>query len=308
MTSDYYWYLKPRFYKDQKTSREVIKRAIELGCNHFDTADVYGYGQSETVLSEFLKVNPNIRITTKIGWNFYNFEVKDKTKRYLLEKLQKNLELIPYKQNICFSHELNFNPTYLDFALEESLKRLGRNYIDILLLHMPTVKDLQSNQWEKYLIEKKRQGKCLVYGLSLCSPIEVYTAIYSGIPEIIQVPISLVNNEPMLLALEMAKSKGIKIIGREIFHSGNIFSELKRVLPEISNSDISKSLIYQVLENQIVDHLLIGCTSTKQVEEILNLTNIYEENDPSLNKNIKIAYEKIFSDANPILPTLDSTN
>src|SRR6185503_2900270 len=61
---------------DDDTSRRAIRRAFDLGCTFFDTADVYGHGHSEALLGETLQhVRSKVVIATKVGGNFYNRDV-----------------------------------------------------------------------------------------------------------------------------------------------------------------------------------------------------------------------------------------
>src|SRR5258708_4639154 len=58
---------------DDKVSLEAIHQALELGCNYFDTADVYGYGHSEEILGKGLRSQRDrIFIATKVGSDFYS--------------------------------------------------------------------------------------------------------------------------------------------------------------------------------------------------------------------------------------------
>src|SRR3989344_3194078 len=53
---------------DDTESLKAIKRAVELGCNFFDTADVYGHGHSEELLGLALnKVREQVFLATKVG-------------------------------------------------------------------------------------------------------------------------------------------------------------------------------------------------------------------------------------------------
>ena len=97
---------------EDKVSQEAIGRALELGCNFFDTADVYGFGHSEELLGKSLKsCRDKVVIATKVGGDFYRGAGR---------------------QN--FSHE------YIRFALDKSLERLRTDYIDVYQLHNLSMK------------------------------------------------------------------------------------------------------------------------------------------------------------------------
>src|SRR2546422_11367817 len=62
---------------DDAESLRAVRRAYELGCNFFDTADVYGHGHSEELLGQALAgIRQRVLVATQGGGNFYNRAVK----------------------------------------------------------------------------------------------------------------------------------------------------------------------------------------------------------------------------------------
>src|SRR5438132_633002 len=103
---------------DDKDSLEAIHRAIDLGCNFFDSADVYGFGHSEDVLGKGLKnYRDRVVIASKVGGDFYSGAGRQ-----------------------------NFSADYIKFALDRSLERLKTDYIDIYQLHNPPLKIIEKPQ------------------------------------------------------------------------------------------------------------------------------------------------------------------
>ena len=94
-----------------KESIKAIYKAIDLGVNFFDTADVYGAGHSESILGEALKgKRDKVIIATKFGFVF-----DEKTK---------------------YVTGTNAVPEYIRKACKNSLKRLKTDYIDLYQLHI----------------------------------------------------------------------------------------------------------------------------------------------------------------------------
>ena len=94
---------------EDATSIAAVRRAIDLGCTFFDSADVYGWGHSEEVLGEALAdCRQDVVIATKVGGDFYHGGVR-----------------------------LNFDPGYIAFALDRSLQRLRTDHVDVYQLHNP---------------------------------------------------------------------------------------------------------------------------------------------------------------------------
>jgi predicted oxidoreductase len=102
---------------DRDAGKAAIRAAIEAGYTHFDHADIYGGGNSETIFSEILDEMPGLRerllITSKCGIRLPNQPSQGFPKRY------------------------DFSGDYIVSSVEGSLQRLGTDYLDLLLLHRP---------------------------------------------------------------------------------------------------------------------------------------------------------------------------
>ena len=93
---------------DAAGTREVVEAALEAGVSHFDTADIYSDGASETFLGQALGARRNhVVITTKFG----------------MGDVPEGLS--------------GGDPRWVERACDQSLRRLGSEYIDLYLLHRP---------------------------------------------------------------------------------------------------------------------------------------------------------------------------
>ena len=109
---------------DQDDSIALLQRAHDLGINLFDTADTYGEGYGEEILDKALRPHRHdIIIGTKFGYDFYTNVYREGHK----ERPQK------------------FTPEFIRFACEQSLKRLGTDYIDLYQLHNPRIDVIQDD-------------------------------------------------------------------------------------------------------------------------------------------------------------------
>jgi aryl-alcohol dehydrogenase-like predicted oxidoreductase len=115
----------------------VIDRALAVGIDTFDTADVYGRGEMERRLGKRLQGAGTTFVVTKIG------TVRDGDP--------------PTKQ---------FDPAHLRTAFERSQERLAREVVDVVLLHNPTVAAMQAKEPLAYLKELKQAGKIRAIGVS----------------------------------------------------------------------------------------------------------------------------------------------
>ena len=127
-------------------SVRLLRQAQERGINYFDTADTYGSGKGETLLADaFGHMRDEVVISTKIGYDFYNHTAR----RGQQERPQ------------------NWSEDFLRFALEQSLKRLGTDYIDFLQLHNTKMDAAENDELFALMEAFKDEGKIRAYGAAL---------------------------------------------------------------------------------------------------------------------------------------------
>ncbi len=124
---------------NDEQSNAAIKKSLDLGVNFFDTADFYGLGHSETLLGKSIGREKEIRIATKVG-----HRLNDEQEIYL-----------------------DYSREYIIKACEDSLRRLGRDYIDLYQLHSARMPDLENGACIEAMELLKKQGKIRYWGLSL---------------------------------------------------------------------------------------------------------------------------------------------
>ncbi len=177
---------------DDIESRAAIHRAIELGCNFFDTADVYGLGHSEELLGEVLaECGEEVIVATKVGSNFYQ----------------------PHTA-------MDFSAAYLQFAVEQSLTRLRREYIDICQLHNPPLELIEQGEVFQVMESLREQGKIRFYGVAVSTLEEGLAVVKNGRSQIVQVVYNIFNQSAVAELFPRTGQAGIGIIAREPLFSG----------------------------------------------------------------------------------------
>lgn len=170
----------------------AVRRAVELGCTFFDTADVYGWGHSEELLGEALQDHRDaVRIATKVGGDFYHGGVR-----------------------------MNFEPAYIAFALERSLRRLRTDHVDLYQLHNPPAETMGDPATYEVLESLKAEHKIDAYGVSIHEPLEGQLCIESGKPDVLQIPFSLIRQEWVDELFPRVREAHVGIIAREPLGNG----------------------------------------------------------------------------------------
>ena len=130
-----------------ETGRAMIRRAFDRGVTHFDLANNYGppYGSAEEnfgliLRKDFASLRNELLISSKAGWDMWPG---------------------PYG--------LGGSRKYLIASLDESLQRMGLEYVDIFYSHRPTF-DVPLEETMGALVQAVRQGKALYVGISSYSP------------------------------------------------------------------------------------------------------------------------------------------
>ena len=132
---------------------KAIRKSVEIGITTIDTAPVYGFGLSEEITGEAIKgVRDKVQILTKFGlrWNV----TKGKFFMATRDNQGKSIDLYCYSSKDSVINEC-----------EESLRRLGTDYIDLLQIHWPdpTTPVEETMEALNILID---QGKVLAAGVS----------------------------------------------------------------------------------------------------------------------------------------------
>lgn len=171
---------------DDRESKLALRRAFELGVTFYDTSDFYGFGHSERLIGEALKeVRPKVVIASKVG---------------LLDA----------------GGAQDFSPKHVRQSIENSLRRLHTDYVDLYQLHNPAMDALdQDDSILSTMASLQTEGKTRAFGISLRSPADGIKAITHFGFGAIQVNFSLVDQRALengLLAL--CEERGVGVIVR----------------------------------------------------------------------------------------------
>lgn len=195
----------------------LLHAALDLGVSTFDTADIYGQGDSERFLGRHLPRDGSVSMITKAGQRFSPLKRLMIPAKPLLRPLVQRIGGAKAAVQASRAGRLpvDLSPGYLRRALDASLCRLQRDRVDIFLLHSPTIAEIHAHDAIATLAALRAAGKAERVGVSV-DDVETARALL-GDPrvEVLQVPLS--PTEPGFAAIvEQASTQGVTVILREI--------------------------------------------------------------------------------------------
>ncbi|TRW25770.1 aldo/keto reductase [Flavobacterium zepuense] len=241
----------------------LISRAIEAGINLFDTADLYEKGANETLLGKALKGRRHeVLISTKVGnrwkpdgsgWDW------DPSKKHILT------------------------------AVDDSLRRLQTDHINLYLLHGGTTEDPIDEAIEAFerLVDS---GKIRSYGLSSIRPNVIREYVNRSNISAVMTQYSLLDRRPEEETLKLLLDNEIEVLARGGLASGllvdkpvkdylgltkeqvtNILTGFANALPEGRSK--SETALRYVVDNEAVTTAVVGIRTLEQLEDVLASAN-----------------------------------
>lgn len=281
-------------------SLDALRRAIDLGVNFIDTADVYGDGRSEQLISKVLKERKqNVIVATKVGRRL-NPHVAD-----------------------------GYNRPNLTAFIERSLKNLNVDVLDLVQLHCPPPEVYYRPEVFGILDDLVTAGKIRYYGVSVEKVEEGLKAIEFPNVQSVQIIFNMFRHRPAEKFLAECSRKRVAVIARvplasgllsgkmsknstfpaddhrnfnrhgEAFDQGETFSgvdfekglmaveELKQLIP--GNATLAQLALRWILMFPEVSCTIPGAKNSSQIEQ-----NIAASNLPSLSDSQMAKVEEIY--------------
>ena len=273
-----------------KPSREkslaMLEFAFKKGVRTFDTA--YAYGDAEEILGEFSrdrKPGEEIKIITKLKPNAIEESESESSK-------------------------------VITANLQESLKRLKRNYVDGYLLHTPGY--IREERVVKVLSDLKKQGLVKNIGVSIYEEADAIFAAKLDEVDYIQIPYSIFDQRlDKTDFFQIAKKNGKTVFGRSAFLQGLFFMpeakipdhlakakayflELDKIISKYNLSRQQAAFLFS-LKNKNIDYVVFGVDNLEQLEEDINLAERHPDAEACL-KELRDKFVKI--EKNIIFPSL----
>ncbi|MEE2949477.1 MAG: aldo/keto reductase [Chloroflexota bacterium] len=201
-----------------KTS--LLENAVEEGINFFDTADTYGDGFGEEILAKVLGHKRNdLIIATKFGYDIYDSTPREGHQ----ERTQK------------------FDKEFVKYACEQSLRRLGTDYIDLYQAHNIKLADLEKDELFETLEQLQFEGKIRYFGVAIGPDIgwqeEGEYSIKERQVKSAQIIYSLLEQDPAKRFIELANEHQIGLLSRVPHASNTLTGEFDHGLPTFNADD-----------------------------------------------------------------------
>jgi len=239
---------------------DLLRKAVDAGINYFDTADLYNKGLNELYVGEALKpIRNDVIIATKVG-----------------------------NQWRPDGSGWDWNPSkaYILKHIDQSLKRLKTDYIDLYQLHGGTIDDPIDDTIEAF--ERiKEQGKIRWYGISSIRPNVIRAYIERSNMVSVMTQYSLLDHRPEETTLDLLHEHGISVICRGAVAQGLLIGKaadnylqytdgevaraakaVAKVAAELDLPPLGVALAY-VLGHPAVATAALGIRTTAQLDEAI---------------------------------------
>lgn len=227
---------------DDEESLKALQRAVDLGCNFFDTAWAYGEGRSEGLLGKLVRANPNRKL-------------------YTATKVPPQNAIWPSRRE--FSLDDTFPPDYIERRVRESLQHAGLDRFDLIQFHVWEDTWIEDERWAKKLDELRSQGLFSAVGISInrWEPWNGVKAVRSGLIDSVQVIYNIFDQNPEDELFPACREMDVAVIARVPFDEGtltgtltkdsrwpegdwrNIYFVPENLIPSVERAEKLKSLV-----------------------------------------------------------------
>jgi aryl-alcohol dehydrogenase-like predicted oxidoreductase len=188
-------------------SQQSLQRAVDLGCNFFDTAWAYGNGHSEKLLGWLVRSNPGQKL-------------------YVATKIPPKNSAWPSRRE--FTLDDCYPPDHIDRYVHSSLENLGLASFDLIQFHTWEDSWLADDRWVNKLEDLRRQGLFHAVGVSInrWEPWNGVRAVESGLIDAVQVIYNIFDQNPEDELFPACTAKDVDIIARCPFDEGSLTGTL----------------------------------------------------------------------------------
>jgi aryl-alcohol dehydrogenase-like predicted oxidoreductase len=262
---------------EDEESLRSLQRAVDLGCNFFDTAWAYGEGRSESLLGQLVRANPDKKL-------------------YTASKIPPRNRTWPSRRG--FTLDETFPPDYIEEYVHSSLKNSGLESFDLMQFHVWEDAWVEDGRWAKKMDELHAQGLIHAVGISInrWEPWNGVRAVRSGLVDSVQVIYNIFDQNPEDELFPACRERDVAVIARVPFDEGTLTGTLSKesrwpegdwrntyfvpenLIPSVERADALKPVAARaglsmpemalrfILSDPTVSTIIPGMRKTKNVE------------------------------------------
>jgi aryl-alcohol dehydrogenase-like predicted oxidoreductase len=262
--------------KDEVVS--TLNHALDQGINLFDTADDYSYGDSEKLLGKLVRSRRDkVIICSKAGHirgrahhvgKFLIPAVKNIVRRW------KPLRTTAVSAIGAVGGGANYGPAYIAKSIENSLRRLGTDYLDMFLIHGAGPDDIADGALIDKLERLKDKGMIRHYGVSCArkaTPDDVRALLTHKTLSSLQISFNPYHTATLDAALEHADARDTSLVTRDVFYKGDIFGDptLQPALERHPDRSPAQTAIRFALQENPTGPVIVGATKKGHLNDII---------------------------------------
>jgi aryl-alcohol dehydrogenase-like predicted oxidoreductase len=258
-------------------SLRSLQRAVDLGCNFFDTAWAYGEGRSESLLGRLVRANPDKKL-------------------YTASKVPPKNRTWPSRRGSTLDD--TFPPDYIEEYVHSSLRNSGLESFDLMQFHVWEDAWAEDERWAKKLDGLRAQGLVRAVGISInrWEPWNGVRAVRAGVVDAVQVIYNIFDQNPEDELFPACRERDVAVIARVPFDEGTLTGTLTKesrwpegdwrntyfvpdnLIPSVERADALKPVAARaglsmpemalrfILSNPAVSTIIPGMRKTKNVE------------------------------------------
>jgi aryl-alcohol dehydrogenase-like predicted oxidoreductase len=262
---------------DDEETLQSLQRAVDSGCNFFDTAWAYGEGRSERMLGQIVRAN------------------RDK-KLYTATKIPPKNRTWPSRRE--FTLDDCFPPDYIEEYVHSSLQNAGLESFDLMQFHVWEDGWVEDDRWAKRLDELRSQGLIGATGISInrWEPWNGVKTVRSGLIDAVQVIYNIFDQNPEDELFPACEEMNVAVIARVPFDEGtltgtltkestweegdwrNLYFVPENLIPSVERAEALKPLVPEgltmpemalrfILNNRTVSTIIPGMRKVKHVDQ-----------------------------------------
>jgi aryl-alcohol dehydrogenase-like predicted oxidoreductase len=221
--------------------RDVLAQALERGVTVFDTADIYGQGDSEREIGRAIRGRRDQAfVVTKLG---KLFSAKMRLVAPFKPLLKPLLQSMAAGERVAAQRDGNmaedFSPGRYAEALDASLRRLGLDHVDGLLLHSPPATVARQPEVGAALAALHAAGKVRYFGVSCDDDACLEAALTMPGLSLLQLPMDVIDRAQANGMARTIADRGVAVFAREVIRLQPSLKPVEAVAAAAARSDIT---------------------------------------------------------------------